>query len=131
MTKSSARAAKKWTELFYEVPVEAVRAGASTDDAQDVVEVDFSGKEYVRFETYTPRPDDAELDSRNRQFSQTTLVAHGRQVQLCVFIDTAVDLSSHPKATNFKVREVSTGRETPITRAEWLVLQAENGHLCK
>lgn len=130
MTKASARGAKKWTELFYELPVEAVTAGASTDAAQEVLTLDFSDKQYVQVETYTPRSDNAALDRDFRESSETRLVDRGRRLRLCVYSDSAADLSSHPAATNLRLRDPDTGRERPTTRAEWLKIQRQNGFDC-
>ncbi|OHU47258.1 hypothetical protein BKG82_26755 [Mycobacteroides chelonae] len=131
MTNTSASAAKEWTALFYELPVEAVRAGVSTDTAQEVLSADFSDKQYVQLETYTPRSDNAALDREYRERSEARLVARGTRLQLCVFSDTAVDLSAHPAATNLRLRDPGTRREMPTTRAQWLKIQTQNGFDCR
>lgn len=121
-----------WTELFYWVPAECLVEGVSTDDSQDVLSVRrvsaFRGPEMVNFEVYTPRRDDPGIDSENRDYSESRCAAVGELVELCVFIDTVVDLSRHPKATQLRLRDRETGAMTDTTREQWAQRQRVNGH---
>lgn len=121
----------KWTELFYDLPIENLAVGVSTGTGQDVILVDTTyDPEWVRYECYTPNSNPA-IDQKNRRFSQTGYAPRGRMTTLCVYSDTCVDLSRHPKATNCHVRDADTGQTTPISREEWLAIQNSNGHHCQ
>ncbi|SIC63906.1 Uncharacterised protein [Mycobacteroides abscessus subsp. abscessus] len=121
-----------WTDLFYWVPAECLVEGVSTDDGQDVLSVRrvsaFRGPEMVNFEVYTPRRDNPGIDSENRDYSESRYAPVGELVELCVFIDTVVDLTRHPKATQLRLRDRETGAMTDTTREEWALRQRANGH---
>lgn len=80
------------TELepnFYSLPAELVKIGMSTDDGQDVVNVNNDGT-WVSIEVYTPRPDDPEQDAENRNETETRMHKVGEPVNLAAFEDSEI-----------------------------------------
>ncbi len=92
------------TTVFYELPANELQNGVSTDDGQDVLQVEFCGTD-VLATVYTPRPDDPEADEDNRNATETRLYAASERVALAVFPATETDLSHHPKARNRRTRD--------------------------
>lgn len=89
------------TTVFYELPADELQEGVSTDDGQDVLQVEVSGTG-VLATVYTPRSDNPDIDEDNR--NATRLYAVAEMVSLAVFPDTETDLSHHPKARNRPTR---------------------------
>jgi hypothetical protein len=90
--------------LFYTLPATLLEPGMSTDDGQDILEVNNCGK-YVLYHVYTPRPDDEELDEENRCTPEGRMREPSELVNLATFDDTTVDGSTLPQATITKVEE--------------------------
>lgn len=91
------------TTVFYELAADELQEGVSTDDGQDVLEVEISATG-VLARVYTPRSDDPDTDEDNRNATETRLYAVTECVSLAVFRDTEADLSHHPKARNRRTR---------------------------
>ncbi len=89
--------------VFYALPAQYLQPGLSTDDGQDVLEVNVDGG-FVSVVVYTPRPDDPELDSYNRSVPESRIYDRNRLVGLAVFEDTRIDLSPHAEAKNLVLR---------------------------
>ncbi len=87
--------------VFYELPATELVTGVSTDDAQDVLAVERRGNSVIA-EVYTPRPDDPDADDHNRANSESRIYGNAAYASLGVFPDTAVDLSRHPQARNYR-----------------------------
>lgn len=75
-------------DIFYTLPATDIEAGMSTEDGQDVVDVDVDDG-WVLYHTVTPGHQD-ETDAR--------MSPVGRRVHLAVFKDTEVDGSHYPAA---------------------------------
>ena len=82
---------------FYKLPAHLLVTGVSTDDGQDVLEVQAADG-LVTITVYTPWRDDPAEDAYNRAPPESRLYSGDRMVDLAVFPDTAVDLSRHPAA---------------------------------
>ncbi|MBF6422955.1 hypothetical protein IU436_29205 [Nocardia farcinica] len=67
------------------LPAELVEPGMSTDDSQDVLDVELVGDEVI-LTVYTPRSDDPELDVCNRAAPETRCRTAGAPVGLAAFI---------------------------------------------
>ncbi|GAB4975343.1 hypothetical protein MAHJHV61_39870 [Mycobacterium avium subsp. hominissuis] len=87
-------------ELFYTVPAEFVVAGVSTADGLDVGAVHWWGGHVAM--TLTLRNGEPFLHPARRGESETRVYLPGQPVELCVFDDTSVDLSGHPRAANWQ-----------------------------
>lgn len=125
--------ARRWTELYYRLPVECLVEGVSTADGQDVLKVrrakGYRGSpEMVLFEVYTPRSDDPKADDYNRRTSETRFADVGEPVELCVFSDTVTDLTRHPKATQLQWWNPDTRVMTGTSRKDWRRRQRANGY---
>ena len=91
------------TTVFYDLPATELHEGVSTDDGQDVLEVEISATG-VLATVYTPRSDDPDIDEDNRNATETRLYDVTEMVSLAVFPDTETDLSHHSKARNRRTR---------------------------
>lgn len=77
---------------FYSLPAYRLTKGMSTNDGQDIIEVWYARERgLVGYTTYTPRPDDPDLDDYNRSMTDTRIARWNELVDLAVFIDTEVD----------------------------------------
>lgn len=85
-------------EIFYTLPAPKLEEGMSTDDGQDILDVDDDGEKWVWVRVYTPRSDDPELDAENRCEPETRGYERDRRVDLAVFSDTPVNGSEYPDA---------------------------------
>lgn len=85
--------------VFYTLPAWQLAKGMSTEDGQDVLDVDTrTDPTVVLYHVYTPRPDDPAQDEENRASPDGRLDPAGKRVRLAVFPDTEVDGSTLPKA---------------------------------
>ena len=82
---------------FYKLPAHLLVEGVSTDDGQDVLEVQAADG-LVTITVYTPWRDDPAEDAYNRAPPESRLYSGDRMLALAVFPATAVDLSRHPAA---------------------------------
>ena len=89
--------------VFYALPAQYLQPGLSTDDGQDVLEVNVDGG-FVSVVVYTPRPDDPELDAYNRCAPESRIYDRNRLVGLAVYGDTHIDLSRHAEAQDLVLR---------------------------
>ncbi|WP_280470696.1 hypothetical protein [Nocardia farcinica] len=71
--------------IFYSLPAELVEPGMSTDDGQDVLDVELVGDEVI-LTVYAPHSDDPELDAHNRAAPETRCRTAGAPVGLAAFI---------------------------------------------
>jgi hypothetical protein len=82
---------------FYRLPARLLEEGMSTDDGQDILDIEPDG-ELVFASVYTPRSDDSEQDELNRGEPETRLYKANEWVDLAVFADTAIDGSGYADA---------------------------------
>ncbi|WP_133258861.1 hypothetical protein [Mycolicibacter senuensis] len=87
-------------ELFYAVPAECIEPGTSTSDGYDVQAVHlWDGHVAV---TVHIRRGEAALHPAARVEAETRVHLRRELVELCVFADTEVNMSTHPEATNLR-----------------------------
>ncbi|MEB3023428.1 MULTISPECIES: hypothetical protein [Mycolicibacter] len=84
-------------ELFYAMPAEFVMPGTSTSDGYDVQAVDVWDGHVAL--TVHIRRGEVPLHPAARVEPATRVHQRRDLVELCVFADTALDLSRHPQAT--------------------------------
>lgn len=87
-------------ELFYTVPARYLTAGVSTCDGHEVDAVAWWGDRVVV--TLAQRDGSALLHPARRREPETRVYLLQHVVELCVFDDTALDLSAHPYAGNWR-----------------------------
>lgn len=100
-------------ELFYAVPAECVAAGTSTADGHDIEAVHDWGT-HIAVSLHVRDSVAPALHPAQRREPPTRIFMRGELVELCVFNDTDVDLSGHPRARHWRCWDGRHQRWQPL-----------------